>query len=158
MRALPHLLAFVYHTLFRPSFFLLPSCFSYFGLHSVTYCVEKVCSRGLLRHWYLYPFSGNYVQLPSSVRIHVKLGGFSKGVWWMLAMGLGIADLHCRKVESTKWCHVRRAIVWTNQWQIWVSFYFEVRQGMAKICHAGSLKFSSSGLAISMTNLIVQNL
>ena len=28
-------------------------------------------------------------------------------VWWILAMGLadllGIADLHCRKVESTKW-------------------------------------------------------
>ena len=28
-------------------------------------------------------------------------------VWWILAMGLadlwGIADLHCQKVESTKW-------------------------------------------------------
>ena len=48
---------------------------------------------------------------------HVKLGVFSKGtvLWWMLVMGLTylweIEDLHCRKVESTKWlkyklCHV----------------------------------------------------
>jgi hypothetical protein len=36
--------------------------------------------------------------------------GFLQGhctVWWMLAMGLadhlGIADLDCRKFESTKW-------------------------------------------------------
>ena len=32
---------------------------------------------------------------------------FSPHVWWILAMGLadllGIADMHCRKVESTKW-------------------------------------------------------
>jgi hypothetical protein len=51
------------------------------------------------------------------MRNHVKLLGvmnsrrvFSKGtctVWCLLAMGLadllGIADLDCRKVESTKW-------------------------------------------------------
>ena len=54
----------------------------------------------------------------------------------------GIADLHCRKVESTKWLkhkvsYARRPIVGTNQWHSWVSFSFEVRQGMAGICHAG---------------------
>ena len=41
----------------------------------------------------------------SSVHNHVKLGVFSKGT--ILVMGLadlrGIADLHCQKVESTKW-------------------------------------------------------
>ena len=59
-------------------------------------------------------------------------------VWWILAMGLadlwGIANLHCRKVESTKWLkhklsHDRRPIVWTNKRQIWVSFSFEVHRG-----------------------------
>ena len=58
------------------------------------------------------------------MRNHVKL--FSKGavrrtaVYSILAMGLadllGIADLHCQKVESTKWlrlklCHIRKTIV-----------------------------------------------
>ena len=57
-----------------------------------------------------------------------------------LADLLGIADLHCRKVESTKWlkhklCHVRRPIVCANRWQIWVSFFFEVYRGTAGICH-----------------------
>ena len=64
-----------------------------------------------------------------SVHNHVKLEihsfamNFNSGycsVWWMLAMGLadllGIADLHCQKVESTKWLkhklsHVRWPIV-----------------------------------------------
>ena len=58
----------------------------------------------------------------SIVRNHVKLGISLRVryVRWMLAMGLAdlweIADLHCRKVQSTKWlkhklCHVRRPIV-----------------------------------------------
>ena len=58
----------------------------------------------------------------SCVHNHVKLGVFSKGTALCggCAMGLadlwGIADLHCRKVESTKWlkhklCHVRRPIL-----------------------------------------------
>ena len=48
--------------------------------------------------------------LPVHLHSHIKLGVFSIGystVWWILAMGLadllGIADLHCKKVESTKW-------------------------------------------------------
>ena len=37
-------------------------------------------------------------------------------MWWILAMGLadllGIADLHCQKVESTKWLkHKLRAMI-----------------------------------------------
>ena len=63
----------------------------------------------------------------ASVRNHVKLlhvykscRGFSKGTvlcgGYYLAMGLadllGIADLHCRKVESTKWLkHKLRATI-----------------------------------------------
>ena len=70
----------------------------------MTYCVEKVCSRGLLRHWYLYPFSGNYVQLPSSVRIYVKLGVFPKGtvlcggcwLWaWQNVISTELPDCQC---------------------------------------------------------------
>ena len=48
------------------------------------------------------------------VRNHVKLRGFSKDTllfWWILAMGLadllGIADLHCPKIESTKWLKLK---------------------------------------------------
>ena len=76
-----------------------------------------------------------------------------------------IADLHCRKVESTEWlkhklCHVRRPIVSTNRWQIWVSFSLEVCRGWLEFitqAFGGSPKLSSSGLAIPMTNLVVQN-
>ena len=32
--------------------------------------------------------------------------------------------------------HVRRPVVWTNRWQIWVFFSFEIRWGTAGICHA----------------------
>ena len=44
------------------------------------------------------------------------------------------------KTES----HDRRPIVWTNRWQIWVSFSFEVCLGMAGICHAGLWGFSEA--------------
>ena len=45
-----------------------------------------------------------------TVRNHVKLRGFSKdtllfGGYWLMGLAdlWGIADLHCPKVESTKW-------------------------------------------------------
>ena len=51
------------------------------------------------------------------------------------------------KVESTKWLkHKLRQIVWTNQWQIWVSFSFEVRRWKTGIW--GFYEDSNSGLAI----------
>ena len=54
-------------------------------------------------------------------------------VWWILAMGLadlqGIADLHCRKVESTKWLKHKMRATLGGQQQIWVSFSFEVHRG-----------------------------
>ena len=91
--------------------------------------------------------------LPVHLHSHIKLGVFSIGystVWWILAMGLadllGIADLHCKKrqkylmVKTQAESHDRRQIVWTNQWQIWVSFSFEVC--LAGICHTDLWGFS----------------
>ena len=40
--------------------------------------------------------------------------------------------------------YVRRPIVLTNQWQIWVSFSDEVCQGTAVIRHAGLWEFSET--------------
>ena len=49
---------------------------------------------------------------------HVKQGVSQRysTEWWILAMGLadlsGIADMHCQKVESTKWLkHKLRAMI-----------------------------------------------
>ena len=76
--------------------------------------------------------------------------GFSTE-WWILAIGLvdllGIADLHCWKVKSTRWLKTQTdwmPIVWTNQLEIWVSFSHEVCQGTARIWHAGLWGFSEA--------------
>ena len=42
-------------------------------------------------------------------------------------------------VKTQTESHVRRPVVWTNPWQIWVSFSFEVYWGTAGICLAGLL-------------------
>ena len=100
--------------------------------------------------------------------------GFHQGystVWWILAMGLadllGIADLHCQKVKSTKWLkHKLRATIGGQQFEQTdgrSGFPFSLRSVGGRLefvtwILGGSLKLSSSGLAISMTNLLVQNL
>ena len=80
-----------------------------------------------------------------------------------LADLLGIADLHCRKVESTKWFkHKLRATIGGQQFEQTngrSGFPFPLRsvggwlEFVARIL-GDSSKLSSSGLAISMTNLM----
>ena len=47
------------------------------------------------------------IALVASAQSHSTRDFSKETVWWILAMGLAdllrIADLHCRKVESTKW-------------------------------------------------------
>ena len=84
-----------------------------------------------------------------------------------LADLLGIADLHCPKVESTKWLKPKlRATIggqYFEQTNGKSGFSFPLRSDggwlefVARIL-GGSWKISSSVLDISMTNLIVQNL
>ena len=103
----------------------------------------------VLSSWTIHAKISNSESENKLVLNHVKLWVFSKGtvlcdgcwLWAWQILGV-IADLLWRKVESTKWlkhklCHVRKPIVWTNQWQIWVSFSFEVAWGTAGICHTG---------------------
>ena len=47
-------------------------------------------------------------------------------------------------VKTQTESHVRRPVLWTNQWQIWVFFSFEVPWGTARICHPGLLGFSEA--------------
>jgi hypothetical protein len=76
---------------------------------------------------YEFKLAGLSVLQISFVRNHVKLlriinsrRGFSKGTvlcgGYYIAMGLadrlGIADLHCRKVESTKWLKHKLRATW----------------------------------------------
>ena len=96
------------------------------------------------------------------VRNQVKLGVPLKVQYCVvdatygICRSLGIANLHCGKVESTKWlkhklCHIRRPIVLTIRCQIWIS---RGRLEFVTQAFGGSPKLSSSGLAISMTNPI----
>ena len=70
-------------------------------------------------------------------------------VWWILAMGLadllGIADLSkgrkYQKVKTQTQSHVRRPVVWTNRWQIWVFFSIEFFWGTTGICHTSLWRF-----------------
>ena len=84
-----------------------------------------------------------------------------------LADLFGIADLHCRKVECTKWLKHKLRVTLEGQ-------YFEQTKGISGFsfplrftrgqlefvmqAFGDSPKLFSSGLVISMTNLIVQNL
>ena len=85
---------------------------------------------------------------------------------WMLAMSLadlwGIADLHFRKDESTKWLKQKLRHVSLNKPMADLCFLFlcGLRGGRLEFvtqAFRGSPKFFGSGLAISMTNYIVQN-
>ena len=80
-----------------------------------------------------------------------------------LADLLGIADLHCRKVESTKWLkHKLRATIggqYFEQTDGRSVFPFPLRFADGRLefvpqVFGDSLKLSSSGLAITMTNLM----
>ena len=84
-----------------------------------------------------------------------------------LADLLGIADLHCQKVESTKCLkHKLRATIEGQKFEQTdgrSGFPFPLRSVGGRLefvtqLLGGSLKLSSSGLAISITNLIVRNL
>ena len=91
-----------------------------------------------------------------AVRNHVKLGISLRvlycvvdTVYWL---GRSLGD--CRPALPKGWKyqmvktqtenHVRRPVVWTNRWQIWVFFSFEVHRGTAGICHAGLWRFSKA--------------
>ena len=69
--------------------------------------------------------------------------------------GMGLADLlgmqtciaersKYQMVKTQTESQVRRPVVWTNWWQIWIFFSFEVRRGMAGICHTGLWGFSEA--------------
>ena len=79
-----------------------------------------------------------------------------------LADLLGIADLHCRKVESTKWLkHKLRATIGGQKFEHTdgrSGFPLPLRFAVGQQDFGGSLNLFRSGLATSMTNLIVQNL
>ena len=73
---------------------------------------------------------------------------------------LGIADLHCQKVESTQWLkHKLRATIGGQYIEQTNGFPFPLRSVRGRLefitqILGGSPKLSNSGLAISMTNLI----
>ena len=68
--------------------------------------------------------------------------------------GLGRSLGHCRPalpkgrkyqmVKTQTQSHVRRPVVWTNRWQIWVFFSFEFLRGTAGICHTSLWGFSEA--------------
>ena len=47
-------------------------------------------------------------------------------------------------VKTQSESHVRRPVVWTNRWQIWVFFSFEFLPGTAGICHTSLWGFSEA--------------
>ena len=47
-------------------------------------------------------------------------------------------------VKTQTESHIRRPVVWTNRWQIWVFFSFEFLRGTAGICHTGLWGFSEA--------------
>ena len=83
------------------------------------------------------------------VRNHVKLGVFLRVLYCVVDTGYGLGRYlgDCRPalpegqkyqmVKTQTESHDRRPIVWTNQWQIWGFFSYEVRRGTAGICSAG---------------------
>ena len=85
----------------------------------------------------------------------------------MLAVGLadlwGIADLHCRKVKSTKWLKTNCATLgdqYFEQTDGRSGFPFPLRFAGGQLefvtqAFGGSPKFSSSGLATSMTTIFL---
>jgi hypothetical protein len=84
---------------------------------------------------------------------HVKLGVFLRVPYCVVdtSYGLGRSLGDCRlalpkgrkyqMVKTQTESHVRRPIVWSNRWQIWVFFSFVVCRGTAGICHAGLWRF-----------------
>ena len=83
-------------------------------------------------------------------------------MWWILAIGLadllGIADLHCQKIESTKWLKNKLRASIGGQCGI-CGFPFPLgfaggRLEFVMQVFGDSPKLSSSGLAITMTNLM----
>ena len=115
---------------------------------------------------FTFPCVCNHVKLEICSFIMIfNSGGFSKctvlcGGYWLWALQISGGLQTCmpkgwkyqmikRHIES----HHKRSIVWTNQWQIWVSFSFKVCWGKAGIylnAFVGFLKLSSSGLATEL--------
>ena len=68
--------------------------------------------------------------------------------------GLGRSLGNCRPALPKGWMyqmvktqtqsHIRRPVVWTNRWQIWVFFSFEFLRGTARICHTSLWGFSEA--------------
>ena len=115
----------------------------------------------------LYFVSRQYNQ--THVRNHVKLGISPRILYCGVDTGYGLGGSlrDClsalpkgRKYQMVKIqteSHDWRTIVWTNRWQIWVSFSYEVCQGrleFVKQVFGDSTKLSSSGLAITRTKLM----
>ena len=101
------------------------------------------------------------------LRNQVKLGGSLRhGLYCVVDTGYGLgrslgdwkpALLKGRKYQMVKKqteSHVRMPVVWTNQWQIWISFSFEVCWGTAGICQAG-LIWCSEFIASYMKNFLI---
>jgi hypothetical protein len=128
----------------------------------------------------VHEFDVLFITILSIMRNHVKLeihlfvmnfnsGGFSfqdtmlcSGYWlwaWQRRHALPEGQKY-QMVKTKSESHDRKPIVWTTWWQIWVSFPLKSAEEWLDFVMwllGGAPKLSSSGLAISMTNPIVQN-
>ena len=94
----------------------------------------------------------NHVKLIHVVTSHVSL----RVLYCVVdtSYGLGRSLGNCRPalpkgrkyqmVKTQTQSHVRRPVVWTNRWQIWVFFSFEFLRGTAGICHTSLWGFSEA--------------
>ena len=80
---------------------------------------------------------------------HHKLGVSLRVLYCVVDAGYGLGrslrdcrpalpkGLKYQMVKTQTESHVRRPIVETNRWQIWVLYSFEFLRGTAGICHTG---------------------
>ena len=95
--------------------------------------------QGYLNPIPIWGVGGDYVH--PIVRNHVKLGISLRVPYCVVDAGYGLGRSlgDCRPAlpKGRKYQMVHKLIVWTNWWQIWVSFSFEVCWGAVWICHTG---------------------
>ena len=124
---------------------------------------------GMISHWYktldwiCIQFQINYFTISSLCAIMLNyctytnhVGVSPRALYCVVdtSYGLGRSLGDCRPalpkgrkyqmVKTQTESHVRRSVVWTNWWQIWVFFSFEFLRGMAEICHTSLCGFSEA--------------
>ena len=108
-----------------------------------TICWDKVDKK----NWYEIDKWNWWNEIETFVHNHVKLGVSLRVLYCAMDTGYGLGRSqgdwrpalpkgrkYQMMVKTQTESHVPRLVVWTNRWQIWVFFSFEVRQGMAGIC------------------------